>query len=58
MSPLLITAEVLQALKKTLGHLENLQVFAPQDKSFFALKRGICNRIAEIEARLKLERLV
>jgi len=46
-----LTFEVLEALKETLEHLENLRTFDPQDKFISDLKRSIRDKIAEIEER-------
>jgi len=46
-----LTFEVLEALKKTLEHLENLRTFDPNDKSISDLKRSIRDKIVEIEER-------
>jgi len=46
-----LTFEVLEALKETLEHLENLRRFDPQDKFISDLKRSIRDKIAEIEER-------
>ena len=46
-----LTFEVLEALKETLEHLENLRTFDPQDKFISDLKRSIREKIAEIEER-------
>jgi len=46
-----LTFEVLDALKETLEHLENVRMFDPQDKLISDLKLSIREKIAEIEER-------
>ena len=46
-----LTFELLDALKETLEHLENVRMSGPQDKLISDLKLSIRQKIAEIEER-------